>query len=173
MEIYIENAKRNTYAREGWINLPIAEGELSKKLNLYCGETIITDYNLPFNITEYENPHIINEVLQNLLDINLTYIELKILFKMSDGDFQETAKKILNGEYQLLEINKNNEFKIIDETDVAYCLYENDLISFLGKLSDDLIDYIDWTQVWNTCNMSKNWNIFVDSKSLTTYAVNI
>ena len=173
MDIYIENARHNSYARGGWINLPILEDELSRKLNLYYGETIITDYALPFTITEHENPHKINEVLKELLKTNLTYTELKILFKISDSDWKDTAEKIINGEYQLLKVDKANEFKIVDETDVARYLYDNDQILFLFEVPTNLYDYLDWNKVWDTCNMSENWIMFVDAESLTTYAVKI
>jgi len=174
-KIYLSNLGAYTRGnlRGSWISLPCSPEELHKAVKRVLGkdeEFFITDYNLPFEISEYVNIKELNNTIQELKELDLDPEELVALFKTSTGDWKETAERIIQGNYSILEVTGD---QFMDESDISYKLYEEQLISFLGEVPENLIDYIDWDQVWRECNISHGWVEVYFEKSSRQFAVNI
>jgi hypothetical protein len=176
-KIYLSNL--SAYARGNlkgeWLTLPISKEDLQAAIKKVLGkdeEFFITDYELPFNISENENLTELNNTIQELQELNSDPEELAALFKSSTcGDWKETAKKILDGDYSILEVTE--EVQYMDGSDIAYKMYEEGHTPFLGEIPGDIIDYIDWNQVWRECNISYGWNKVFFENSGRQFAVNI
>jgi hypothetical protein len=178
-KIYLSNLGAYTRGqlKGEWLTLPMTEEKLQAAVKKVLGnkgdeEFFITDYDLPFSISEYENLEELNNTIQELQELSLDPEELTALFKSSTcGDWKETAKKILDGDYTILEVT--DKISLIDGSDIARTLYDEEYISFLGKIPDDIIEYIDWDHVWRECNISYGWNEIFFEESGRQFAVNI
>jgi hypothetical protein len=178
-KIYLSNLLAYTRGvlKGEWVSLPCSSDELQAAIKKVLGnkgdeEFFITDYELPFEISEYENLEELNNTIQELLELNSDHGELAALFKCSTlGDWKETAKKIIDSDYTILEVT--DKVKLIDESDIARTLYDEEHISFLGVIPENLIDYIDWDHVWRECNISEGWVEIFFENSGRQFAVNI
>lgn len=178
-KIYLSNLGAYTRGQliGKWIDLPCSPEELQEAVKKVLGnkgdeEFFITDYELPFEISEYENLEELNNIIQELKELSLDPEELTALFKSSTcGDWKETAKKILDGDYTILEVT--DKISLIDGSDIARTLYDEGYISFLGVVPDDIIDYMDWDRIWRECNITYGWQEIFFEKSGKQFAVNI
>jgi hypothetical protein len=176
-KVYISNLAAYTRGilKGEWLTLPMSEEQLQTAIKRVLGtdeEYLITDYELPFEISEYENLKELNNKIVELQELEFDPEELSALFKSSTcGDWKETAQIIIGGDYSLLEVTEKVQY--MDGSDIAYKLYEEEYISFLGEIPGNLIDYIDWDQVWRECNITYGWNEVFFADSGRQFAVNI
>lgn len=175
-KIYLSNLSAYTRGilKGEWLTLPCSPDELQAVIKRVLGndeEFFITDYDLPFSISEYENLIELNYTIQELQELNSDPEELTALFKSSTcGDWKETAKKIIDGDFTILEVTNNT---LESGSDIAYKLYDEGYILFLGEIPENLIDYIDWDHVWRECNIAYGWQEVYFEKSGRQFAVNI
>ena len=176
IKVYLTNLSQYTKGnlKGKWLTLPMDDQQLQKEIKNVLGndeEYFITDHECPFEIGEYINITELNETMQEIKELNLDHNEFYALCKSSTiSNYKELLQKIIDQDYTILEVTSEN---LIDGSDIAFELYENELISFLGKIPDDLIDYIDWDQVWRECEISYNWCEIFMQENGKQFAVNI
>ena len=173
-KLKIDVCVRNiTRFNEKWMSLPISDDQLNKFLRNSDDEYIIVDYNAPFEISEYANIPTLNETYQKLIESELDNKTLEVLFEASRHDTEQTLEYIINDKYTFIQVDDEESSKFIDDCDCARYLHDNEYISFLGEIPEILYDYMDWDQVWSTCNIEHEWIRYFDQSTSITYLVNI
>lgn len=155
-----------TKFHEEWLTLPT---EL--KLNP-DHEYIIIDYNAPFHIEEYTSITELNNTMQELIeaDLSIDQEQFSALCKCSTSfDYKEILQKIIDHDYILLEVTRDT---YQDEDDIAREIYEEGLYSLPAKVPEELMDYINWEQVWVNMGID-GWKKVFFEKSGRQFAVNI
>jgi hypothetical protein len=70
-------------------------------------------------------------------------------------------------------IMKTTKDTLQSEADIEMELYDNGYISFLDEIPENLIDYMDWDQIWRECNIAYGWVEVYSQESGRQFAVNI
>jgi len=175
IKIYVRNlAKYVTGSLEGkWLTLPMNEEQLQREIKSILGndeEFAIHDYEAPFNIGEYDNIIKLNEMIQEVAESISDKEEFTALCKTSRTSQEETLQAIVNQDYTIIEVTTDT---LQDGSDIARELHEEGIINFLGEIPENLMDYIDWEQVWRECEIAYNWAEVFFEKSGRQFAVNI
>ena len=175
IKIYVRNlAKYVTGSLEGkWLTLPMNEEQLQQEIKLILGnneEYAIHDYEAPFNIGEYDNIVKLNEIMQKVAESISDKEEFTALCKVSRTTQEETLQTIIDQDYTIIEVTTDT---LQDGSDIARKLHKEEIIIFLGEIPENLMDYIDWEQVWRECEIAYNWAEVFFEKSGRQFAVNI
>lgn len=155
--IYISDLAKYSEGRlvGEWVTLPQENIlEIKNKIVKNNHEHFITDYDLPFDISEYEDLEELNEFITKLKELNLDSNTIQVLAKVCDsGDFR---KKILDEDFIIIDATKDNS--ICDKWEMAYTLYEEGhQLENIGTIPEGLKDYMDWDHIWNEFNISQGW----------------
>lgn len=179
LKLYVSSLSKYLNGRENgrWLKLPMDNSKLEDVLNEIKGNTeelIILDYDAPFEIGEYENIINLNDLCWELEVSEITKEQLTVLFMAGDNK-EETFLKIINSEYVIINTEEINTNGFVDGSDFAMYLYDNGYINFLGELSDEAYDFINWDKVWKNCEIAYNWKeiVYTDNGVYNTYIVNI
>lgn len=177
VKIYVSNLAKYTEGRENgrWLSLPMEETALKVALNEIVGENaehIILDNDAPFEIGEYENILSLNNMVSELQFTGLENEVLQVLFKVGDNR-EETFNKIMEDEYSIIDVEFISEgWNCADSEKCGLVLHELDLITiFKAPVPEDLIDYIDWEQVFTCESINCGWKEV--STDNTNYLVRI
>lgn len=175
IKIYVQSiAKYNKGIPGKWLELPMNQDQLEKEIANILGNTeeyFITDYDSPFNISEFTNVFELNEIMQEIEELNIDEEGFAALCKCHTScDHKEVLGDILEGNFTLVDVTKNT---FQDESDIAFTLYEEDFLLWLHEIPEHLIDFIDWQSVWRNCNIAYNWKSIFFEDTGNQYAVNI
>lgn len=90
VKIYLSNLRKYTEGNENgkWLQLPMESEKLHTIFNTIIGknqESIILDYDAPFEISEWENVFSLNEFLQNINENEIDDLTARIIFKIADS----------------------------------------------------------------------------------------
>lgn len=71
VQIYVENLSERNKGRGNWFELPVSMNDLSRKFGLDddFDEYIITDYEAPFDIKEFDSIEKLNEIAEQLDEV--------------------------------------------------------------------------------------------------------
>ncbi len=177
IKIYVSSLAKYTEGRENgrWLSLPMEEETLKNVLSEIMGndeELIILDHDAPFEIGEYENIISLNNMVSELQLTDLETEVLQVLFKVGDNR-EETFQKIMEDEYSIIDIDLIAEgWNCAYSEKCGLVLHELDLITvFNTPVPEDLIDYIDWENVFTCESINCGWKEV--STDNTNYLVRI
>lgn len=177
IKIYVSSLSKYTEGRENgrWLSLPMERESLKNVLSEIVGnneEHIILDYDAPFQIGEYENIISLSNMVSELQLKGIEPEVLQVLFKVGDSR-EETFQKIMEDEYTILDIDFfSANWNCADSEKCGLVLHELDLITaFKAPVPEDLIDYIDWEQVFECEAINCGWKEV--STDNTNYLVRI
>lgn len=176
IKIYVSNLSKYASGNENgeWITLPASEEVLTHVKNNIIGknqEWIILDYDAPFNIGEYENIDTLQEVIESINECGIDETEIKALFKAGDTP-QETLEHLTSGDFTIINTDEIAEGWSISNQEEINGLVLNEcgyVTMFDNSIPEELIDYINWEQIWTAESINQGWNeVTVDN---TTYLV--
>lgn len=175
IKLYVQSiAKYHKGIAGKWLELPMEQEKLEKEIQNILGDTeeyFITDYDSPFDISEFANVFELNETIQEIQDLNIDKEGFTALCKCHTScDYKEVLGDILEKNFTLVDVTKNT---FQDEADIAFTLYEEDLLLWLHEIPENLIDFIDWESVWRNCNITYGWQKVFFEDTGNQYAVNI
>ncbi len=175
IKIYVSSLAKYIEGRENgrWLSLPMDEESLKNVLSEIVGnneEFIILDHDAPFEIGEYDNILSLNNMVSELQLKELENEVLQVLFKVGDNR-DETFNKIMEDEYSIIDVEYGAEgWNCSDSEKNGLVLHEMGLITvFDTPVPDDLVDYIDWENVFECEAVNCGWQeVRTDN---TTYLV--
>ena len=156
VKIYLSNLAKYTEGNENgkWLQLPMESEKLHTFFNAIVGknqESIILDYDAPFEISEWENVFSLNEFLQDVNENGVDDLTARIIFKIADSK-EEAMEKLESGCYTIINVDSvSQELYGMVLNEVGY----NNL--FEEPIPDDMIDYIDFEQVWTALSINDGW----------------
>lgn len=165
IKIYLSNLARYTEGRENgkWLQLPMESDKLQSIFNEIVGknqEWIILDYDAPFDISEYENIFVLNDMLETILESGVNESELKALFK-ANPNRDEVLEAIKNGTYSIINVDKVSvgwNISLDSKTLYGMVLEDqgyNDLFS--QPIPEDMYDYMDFEQIYTCLSINDGW----------------
>lgn len=176
IKIYISNLSKYLSGNENgeWITLPATDEVLTHVNNDIIGngqECIILDYDAPFSIGEYDSIESLQNIIESINECEIDETEVKALFKAGDTR-KEVIEKIIDGDYIILDTDDiSSGWAVSDQEEInGLVLNECGYITlFDNPIPEELIDYIDWSQIWTAESINQGWNeVTVDN---TTYLV--
>jgi len=166
---------------ERWIHLPMERAELSQIENTFDNDYVINKFHLPFVLLPTDNNlHEINDTLVTLSTLDLSSSKMKMLYKIDDKtaeesnfnrDWRTTTKKILNNEFTILQITNKRQDSIINDGDIAQCLYDSGYINFIDAMKASVYKFVDWFMVWDIAHYEHDWLKAKDDITGLTYAI--
>ena len=165
VKIYLSNLRKYTEGNENgkWLQLPMESKKLNEVFNTIVGknqESIILDYDAPFEISEWENVFSLNEFLQNINENEIDDLTARIIFKIADSK-EEAMEKLESGCYTIINVDSVSQgwsCPLNPEELYGMVLNEegyNNL--FEEPIPEDMIDYIDFSQVWTALSVNDGW----------------
>jgi antirestriction protein len=154
MKIYVANLAAYVSGHHvgGWIDLPMDEVELKKKIGAILNawndgytpseECAIHDYELPFSISEYTSPYKVNEWAEIIANSHVEPEVLKAILGIFPSSVEEGLSKIENGEYTVFD-------DCDTMSDVAYMVMEESGQLEAEGLSDVFINHFDYESYGN------------------------
>jgi antirestriction protein len=138
IRIYITNlAKYNAGSLVGkWVDLPIDDEELDEEIKEVLGtdeELFITDYESPFEIREYDNPHKLNELAEKISELD-EYDQEKVFFLLDQGIYSDLDDCLDNYE----DVEYYPDMTLVE---VAQVFVDDGLF---GDVNEKLSSYIDY-----------------------------
>ena len=132
-----------------WISLPMDSDELTEEINAILGwdeEMYIGDYEAPFKIDIYDNPHFINDLADQLQKVDEDTV--KMLHEHYYPDLKECAYIAQNGDYTVLT-------NITSLRDLAETLVDE--YDYLGEVPANLRPYLDWDAIIGSIETDTSW----------------
>ena len=174
VKIYLSNLAKYTEGNENgkWLQLPMESEKLHTFFNAIVGknqETIILDYDAPFEISEWENVFVLNDFLQDINENGVDDLTARIIFKIADSK-EEAMKKLESGCYTVIDVDDvSYGWNTTLNSEELYGMVLNEVgynNLFEEPIPDDMIDYIDFEQVWTALSINDGWQeITVDNKT--------
>lgn len=167
LEAYLEGKEE-----ERWLYLPMEPGKLKSEYNEIPGknhESIILEYEAPFDISEYENIFQLNNFAEELKKSGMDEELLTALFK-ADSDREKVMESIKNDAFCVINVNevsKDWATSLDREELFGYVLNEegyNDLFSH--PIPEEMKDYMDFSQIYTCLSCNHGWRD-VDVKDIT------
>ena len=176
ISIYLSNLRKYVEGNENgrWIPLPMEVEELKKVFDEIVGdgeEWIILDYNAPFYISEYENIAELNKFMFEISEYDEE--DVKLLFKVRD-DKEEVLKALEDGNYSI--VSADNRTTLGNYADYGLALHEEGYNNLFSQpIPEDMIDYIDFEQVYTCLSVNDGWQeVTINEKDrYETYLVTI
>ena len=178
-KIYLSNLAKYTEGNENgkWLQLPMESEKLHTIFNTIVGknqESIILDYDAPFEISEWENVFSLNEFLQDMDENGVDDLTAKIIFKIADSK-EEAMEKLESGCYTIIDVDNVSygwSTSLNSEELYGMVLNEEGYNNLFEKpIPEDMIDYINFEQVWTALSINDGWQeITIDNN---TYLVAI
>lgn len=174
VKIYLSNLAKYIEGNENgkWLALPMDSEKLNKVFNTIVGkgqESIILDYDASFEISEWENVFSLNEFLQDINENEVDDLTTKIIFKIADSK-EEAMEKLESGCYTILDVDSVSygwDTSLNSEEIYGMVLNEegyNNL--FETPIPEDMIDYINFEQVWTALSVNDEWEeITIDNNT--------
>lgn len=152
-QIYIANLSKYVEGKlvGEWVKLPIDEEDLKKEIASILGndeEYAIHDYELPFNVGEYDSPYDINKVLQIMEEKG---IENDVMEIYSDNFDLYDFDKLDDLEYSYIE-------DVSNYTELANKLVDEGLY-FSITIPQELEGYINYEAIGRDINCNGEWII--------------
>lgn len=176
IKIYVSNLSKYTSGRENgeWITLPAIDEILAHVNNDIIGngqEWIILDYNAPFEIGEYDSIESLQNIIESVNECGIEEAEVKALFEAGDTR-EEVIEKIIDGDYTILDTDDISSGWAVSDQEEINGLVLNEcgyVTMFDNPIPEELIDYINWSQIWTAESINCGWNeVTIDN---TTYLV--
>lgn len=155
IKVYVQNLAKYVSGRHKgrWITLPMGEEELEKIKQDILGndeELLISDYEAPFKIGEYDRLEKLNEYAQILNDINEEGYIIEAIMKACDTciDMETRFEWLENHEFTIYE-------DVVTGKDLAEKIFQEDpaMLPIFEHYEGETQHLIDW--------MDNNWG-FVD-----------
>lgn len=165
VKIYLSNLRKYTEGNENgkWLHLPMESEKLHTFFNAIVGknqESIILDYDAPFEISEWENVFSLNEFLQDINENGVDDLTARIIFKIADSK-EEAMEKLESGCYTIIDVDSvSQRWSCSLNLEELYGMVLNEVGHnnlFEEPIPDDMIDYIDFEQVWTTLSINDGW----------------
>ena len=165
VKIYLSNLAKYTEGNENgrWIALPMESDRLESIYNAIVGknqESIILDYDAPFEISEWENVFSLNEFLQDTNENGVYDLIARIIFKIADSK-EEAMEKLESGCYTIIDVDSvSHGWSCALNPDELYGMVLNDVgynNLFEEPIPDNMIDYINFEQVWTALSVNDGW----------------
>ena len=165
IKIYLSNLARYTEGRENgrWIQLPMDADKLQaiyKDIVEKNQEHIILDYDAPFDISEYENIFVLNDIMENLSDCGLNSDLLMALFKVNP-DRDEVLKAIENGAFDIINVDEASaRWSVSLNREEVYGMVLNEEgynNLFSQPIPEEMIDYMDFSQIYTCLSVNDGW----------------
>ena len=165
VKIYLSNLAKYAEGNENgkWLQLPIESEKLHKVFNAIVGngqESIILDYDAPFEISEWENVFVLNEFLQDINENGIDDLTVKIIFKIADSK-EEAMENLESGCYTVIDVDSISQgWSCALNSEELYGMVLNEEgynNLFKEPIPDDMIDYINFEQVWIALSVNDGW----------------
>ena len=176
VKIYLSNLAKYTEGNENgeWLQLPMESDRLDSIYNAIVGngqESIILDYDAPFeiSISEWENVFDLNDFLQDINENEVDDLTARIIFKIADSK-EEAMEKLERGCYTVIDVDDvSQEWNCTLNPEELYGMVLNEVgynNLFEEPIPDDMIDYIDFEQVWTALSINNGWqDVTIDNKT--------
>lgn len=164
-KIYLSNLGKYVEGSENgrWLQLPMSSEKLQSVYNGIVGENqeyIILDYDLPFNISEYENIFLLNEILENLSGCGIDSDILTALFKVNP-DREEVLEAIENETFDIINVDEVSAgWSISLDCEEVYGMVLNEEgynNLFSQPIPEEMIDYMDFAQIYTCLSVNDGW----------------
>ena len=172
VKIYLSNLRKYTEGNENgeWLQLPMESEKLHTIFNAIVGkdeEWIILDSDAPFFVSEYDDIFELNNLLKNFNESGIDDVTVKLICRVSDTK-EEALERLETGSYIVIDVDE------VSSTWMSGINYEelygmvlneegyNNL--FKEPIPEDMIDYIDFSQVWTDLSVNDGWQaVTIDS----------
>ena len=165
IKIYLSNLAKYTEGNENgkWIALPMESNKLNNIYNAIVGknqESIILDYDSPFKISEWENIFELNNLLETFNENGIDDITARLIFTVSDTK-EEAIERLETGSYIVIDVDavSSTWMSGIDYAELYGMVLNEEGYNNLFKepIPEDMIDYIDFAQVWTALSINDGW----------------
>ena len=165
VKIYLSNLAKYTEGNENgkWLQLPMESEKLHTFFNAIVGknqESIIVDYDAPFEISEWENVFSLNKFLHDINENGVDDLTAKIIFKIADSK-EEAMEKLETGSYIVIDVDEVSSTWMsgIDYEELYGMVLNEEGYNNLFKepIPEDMIDYIDFSQVYRNLSINDGW----------------
>lgn len=165
VKIYLSNLRKYTEGNENgkWLQLPMESEKLHTIFNAIVGngqESIILDYDAPFEISEWENVFSLNEFLQDINENGIDDLTARIIFKIVDSK-EEAMEKLESECYTIIDVDSVSQgWSCALNSEELYGMVLNEEgynNLFEEPIPEDMIDYIDFSQVWTALSVNDGW----------------
>lgn len=165
VKIYLSNLRKYTEGNENgkWLQLPMESEKLNEVFNTIVGknqESIILDYDAPFEISEWENVFSLNEFLQNINENGVDDLTARIIFKIADSK-EEAMEKLESECYTIIDVDSvSQKWSCALDPEELYGMVLNEVgynNLFEEPIPDDMVDYINFKQVWTALSVNNGW----------------
>lgn len=177
VKIYLSNLRKYTEGNENgkWLQLPMESEKLHTIFNDIVGkdeEWIILDSDAPFFISEYDDIFELNNLLKNFNESGIDDVTVKLICRVSDTK-EEALERLETGSYIVIDVDavSSTWMSGIDYEELYGLVLNEEGYNNLFKepIPEDMIDYIDFSQVWTDLSVNDGWQaVTIDS---TTYLV--
>lgn len=177
VKIYLSNLRKYTEGNENgkWLQLPMESEKLHTIFNAIVGkdeEWIILDSDAPFFISEYDNIFELNNLLKNFNESGIDDVTVKLICRVSDTK-EEALERLETGSYIVIDVDavSSTWMSGIDYEELYGMVLNEEGYNNLFKepIPEDMIDYIDFSQVWTDLSVNDGWQaVTIDS---ATYLV--
>lgn len=165
VNIYLSNLRKYTEGNENgkWLQLPMESKKLHKVFNAIVGkdeEWIILDTDAPFFISEYDDIFELNDMLENFNENGIDDITVKLICRVSDTK-EEALERLETGSYIVIDVDavSSTWMSGIDYEELYGMVLHEEGYNNLFKepIPEDMIDYIDFSQVWTDLSINDGW----------------
>lgn len=174
IRIYLSNLAKYIEGNENgkWLQLPMESEKLHKVFDAIIGkdeEWIILDSDAPFFISEYDDIFEVNNLLENFNESGIDDTTVKLICRVSDTK-EEAMKKLENGCYTVIDVDSVSQgWSCALNPEKLYGMVLNDVgynNLFEEPIPDDMIDYINFEQVWTALSVNDGWqDVTIDNKT--------
>ncbi|WP_195656281.1 antirestriction protein ArdA [Blautia massiliensis (ex Durand et al. 2017)] len=165
VKIYLSNLRKYTGGNENgkWVQLPMESEKLHKVFNDIVGkdeEWIILDSDAPFFISEYDDIFELNNLLKNFNESGIDDVTVKLICRVSDTK-EEALERLETGSYIVIDVDavSSTWMSGIDYEELYGLVLHEEGYNNLFKepIPEDMIDYIDFSQVWTDLSVNDGW----------------
>lgn len=174
VKIYLSNLAKYTEGNENgkWLQLPMESEKLHSVFNVVVGngqESIILDYDAPFEISEWENIFALNDFLQDINENEVDDLTAEIIFKIADSK-EEAMEKLESECYTIIDVDSVSQgwsCTLNSEELYGMVLEEEGYNNLFGEpIPNDMIDYINFEQIWTALSINNGWqDVTIDNKT--------
>lgn len=165
VKIYLSNLRKYTEGNENgkWLQLPMESEKLHTIFNAIVGkdeEWIILDSDAPFFISEYDDIFELNNLLKNFNESGIDDVTVKLICRVSDTK-EEALERLETGSYIVIDVDavSSTWMSGIDYEELYGLVLNEEGYNNLFKepIPEDMIDYIDFSQVWTDLSVNDGW----------------
>lgn len=165
VRIYLSNLRKYTEGNENgkWLQLPMESEKLHTIFNAIVGkdeEWIILDTDAPFFISEYDDIFELNDLLEKFNENGIDDVTVKLICRVSDTK-EEALERLETGSYIVIDVDavSSTWMSGIDYEELYGMVLNEEGYNNLFKepIPEDMIDYIDFSQVWTDLSVSDGW----------------